>query len=1433
MEGHRPVKNSTIAPAVCFLAVALIPAARAQSSCSVTNPTSSTVFLYPQAAQLTLSCTSAPNAYKAIWYVDYSRWAVGFNADQHQAIVDWAEQWQGIPFAVQWQPALPGDGQHSVYAVVQDIYGNTIATTPTVSFNVNIQGRANHTCITTAPPSSSGTGLPCPTTPITTMSGQGYLQMVTGDSQFYVPGAYTPLIDGEPMSGAASQDYFGHYAACGFNETSQSGQPYAIIGDLATWCWPNGSHVFVVGSSKDAGSDPQLITETLPTSGSPSGNEIYFAPATNYPAGHWFYNGEPLVFSGAPPTPLAIGGFACGIGSPSGWHCSSNEITSITASSQTLTVNLNVNPISAWGASTAQTLFVRNLPYTDQTTGQQPCDGQFPIAAVTSSSESFVVPSTCNTATLITNLANSNINNNVELWSNPYCAIYIDKNDIQVSSAFTAIQPPSAPPGSFQCGSALSLTGSYSSTATTAKGRMRSPYWTGTYAGNGSVWGNDFVAVANPPAQNVGLMSLSNGSAGMQFEPPDWEYHGYYGKTGDTLCPGGNLTVLNTDYSTTTFSCGTYGSSVFTFSQDGGVSGAISFNTSTGAITYNATASWSDPAHQSAWAHVTIAGSLCGPSHNATCPSMTVYIENHGAIITFPHWTTCGVIAQAFNSGLPSNCQSFFPRNEWLLTSTSNTYPWQLLEDSNVNSIGLQGYNQGNSSGLTQASSSSCPSFPAPSDAAAMTWAQQYNMYLEGQIYDGIIYVNGEAYWAQGAVPILNNFKFNRQSCLQSLITWMTTPPNNRYWLLRVDDEVPDDIGLGSSTTPNPSPTIANASAPMAAYLPSITSLGVSGGVMTAVVTNIVAPTVWTQSAGTGNAFQLAGLTANSGCNGWYLISSVTGSGPYTITAAVPSYLSSCTASSIRDSGGVLELPSSTNPVVTPNAGMIPANPGQGCSQPNPPSGNDCQALSSSIYITTSGSTATVTWPGHNLTSGQVIRIWHGSTANLNTIAPITVTGTNSFTFQYPGGTGGAAPSCSPCNNSTDPNAYITVDPGFGASLLNSLWSIIDGVANAPAHCYSLFGVDYGGSNAFLYNWIGNPANVNCAGVIYTATAPTPLTEPDETVIQAAGWGSFYYPVRPLSLSPRVFLTSHPDYSPFQVSYCPSIWFNPACDKPALSGWVSGLSWAPELPLVQVMQSKIQGNSGVDHYRGGSGIQGNFFKTCCGWSWTGQGGINYGEPVTSPRSWNGVAHTYALLQARQSTELQPEANKPYLNNWVLTDAHTSSTYGNETTAMCISSYHCGAQALALNPISGGSLILYLTDGYTLRVYTSATMSALAGNPSSITPPSGDWGISPITGQQSPGLTWVFVSLPANYTPLDSITFAPPAALPFRASKFLIQVGYYPEDMRADPVTDCTSTCIISIDHHNLNAWYRVIYANTSAIPMSIGEPVQVPSQGLY
>jgi hypothetical protein len=282
------------------------------------------------------------------------------------------------------------------------------------------------------------------------------------------------------------------------------------------------------------------------------------------------------------------------------------------------------------------------------------------------------------------------------------------------------------------------------------------------------------------------------------------------------------------------------------------------------------------------------------------------------------------------------------------------------------------------------------------------------------------------------------------------------------------------------------------------------------------------------------------------------------------------------------------------------------------------------------------------------------------------------------------------------------------------------------------------------------------------------------------------------------------------------IQNCRSFLFNPACDRPGFSQ----INDRHETAVAQIMGQAFNGLAGGRMYGmyqdTTSAYSSN--KLCCGWNTVGTfgtgGSIN---PFSQPGSWQAVANTNALLVLTEDTHLQPEANKPFLPQpFFKTDAHLSATYGNQVAVLSGDEMPYGQLTVPLNPISGGSTLLYTTDGYTTMV------TPVAGNPSSITK---EW--SP-----SPGFTSVYISLPPGYTPLDNITFAPPSPLPFGASKFLIQLGYYPDDLRSDPVTDCTSACVIPVDHHNINAYFRVWYTDSNNQPKSIGGPTLIASQGL-
>lgn len=1325
MSAARP----SIQLCLSFLAALAFPFLLAGQTCSITSPAASQFIQAAQPIQLTATVASAPTAYKLVWFVDYQRWAQGFNADQRQAPVEFNEAWTGTPFAVTWYTGLDGDGPHTVSGILYDIFGNQLATCPAVSFTVRIQGFSNVSFNPPMPTSGTGPfGVNLPTTGLTVHS----------------------MLDGMDISGNSYYTIPSYYYACGGNNQAM----------MVTSCWPNGQHLVMGGLDPNTGAsvDPFVKSQAFASS-SVSGNVINVA-------NHVFQNTRPVVFSttGTLPSPIVAG-------------CQYLWATSSSNPSNTATLAIASGVITITLSSSCATLttgspvYLQNIPSTNLNTGQPNCDGYYSAASVSGNTFTVSAPSGCPNGISVSNCSSVAGNCALEVDINPYFVQYDDANDISVS----------AKPG----GSTVALT--CSGCSGTILTRLNSPYWTGS--GQNGFPGGSFTMIdyvlTGPPANIYQLVTFNNGTSPMQIQVPYWEYHGYAGKAGDTACPTG---ILNTDLSLTSKSCGSF---TYALTQDGGITGAISVNTSTGAITYNTTSSWSNPSAQSAWAKVTVSCPTCNATGNAL-PTVTVYIENHGnsaSSVTFPHFTHSGPIATSFTPG-----SSFYPISVWQAGSQAQM-PWAgpAFQRANVNSIW---YGLSYPTNLMNPAATSCPAWSTDQTMTGVAnFLTTYNMNLELDMYN--IWFNAASN-PMSLAAILNNTGYNRHACLQSYISyWQST---GHVWHLGSEDEVTNILGLYL----NPNPSIGGN---------RFISMTTSGGVATFNISNLNSGVaVWNQSAGTGNAIQILGLTTNSACNGWYLLSSISNT---TFTAPTPpGCANGLTITSSTDPGGQISMPfpalsAGGGNFPLQNAGPLPSN-----LNASPPE----QSLSSSIYITTSGSTATLTWPNHGLATGQAIRIWSGSTANLNIIAPVTVVNSSTVTFTYPGTTGGAAPSCQPCNNSTDPSAYITVDPNWGPNPLSQFYSIINSMPNPPATLWTILGGFFDGPNQTLIDFQGTPSNSSGA-FIYVQLPPNNYTGPDATVWQwmnyANPWGALNS--RAYQLRPRVSLiTGGYIGNNATIQLCRSFAFNPACDRPA------ALYWRPETKVAQIMGLKtmdVVGNRLYDEY---DHTDFGYSFLCCGWQNQGNWAGIAMNPFVGQKMWNAYAHINALLKMREDTELQPETNKPYLGPYFQTDAHLSATYGNETTVLCGDEMPYGQITVPLNPISGGSTIVYTTDGYT------TTVSNVSGNPSSVK-------------QEfctSPGKTWVYVSQPPGYTALDNITFGPPelngvVSLPFGASKFLIQVGYYPDDMRSDPVTDCTSSCTIPIDHHNVNAWYRVIDANSNSLPVSIGAPVEIPSQGLY
>jgi hypothetical protein len=1291
-------------------------------SCTITSPSSGQLFQTAAPLKLTAAIASAPRAYSIEYDIDNLRWAKAYARDPHDINPGPGESWAG-PFTSTWYTGLNGDGGHFISATVRDIFGTTLATCPTVNFNVRLQGMSNQS----ATIATSGS---------------------TGNADFLdFDGVYGGVIriDGRDNAGG----------------TEWTGIPISINGgirwqNLQTTRFPNGPRLVEMISTLTGGlrSDPLVKSQTF-SSANVSGNNIALT-------GHYLTGDSVVVLSttGTLPSPLAAG---------AQWLWTGSNTVTLSVASGVMTFTCS----SACGVTAGTPVYVRNIPYTNQVTGQPGCDGYYMAASGSGTSFTVSAPSTCPNG--ITGASNGSPGGCVksppgnictgayagtsalEVDVNPYFAQYVNANTVSLAAT--------------PAGATITLGGGGTGTHTITT-RLRSPWWTST-GDNGSAAPNVDYVRSGPSPKLRQLVTFANGNAPQELRPPYWEYHLIAGGATASACP----VIENTDGTQTAPSGGCGGTTGLTYTEvdDGGLSGVCSVDSS-GHIS----------PLMAGWCRVQIACISCAAG-GVTLPTVTVYVQVHSGSITFPHFTTCGVLATAFDTGLPSGCHSFFPISVWQLDpafatgydiapATRTLWVGPMMQESNINST-MFAFNAGNN--LITPTGTSCPNWSDPAQYLGYTesFANTWNTFLEFDNYQ-IYFFNGSGGGITPLAYILGNLGFDRQSCLQSLVTHQVN--FGRYWRYYNDDEL--SFTFGANLMPNPAIGGAN-----------WTSATTSGGVITFHVSGINTPSAWNQSTGGGNAIQITGATTNSCMNGWLLLTSTSST---TWTAPAGPCGNGLTINSESDPGAKMIInPSSLES--QHNISWLPASPSTATQVQmglNGLNSIDCTATP----------TCTVNYTGHNIPNGRAIRISGASSAHLNIIAPITVVNANSFTITYPNTTGGLAPASSVYNASTDGALKISIDPGWGPNPLGQFYSLINAVPNHPITSFSMLGSLFNTANGLgVYSYEGNPANTASA-FDYVPSLPTD---------SAHGWATYTdsssgIVTRAWQLKPRSMLASAGIYS---AHYCQSFQeFNPDCDRP------EQLFWQPEYMVAQIVGMLTRDASALRLYNFTSFTNIIYSNTCCGWQGNGTGTGQGISPATAPKMWSAYAHTNALIHLREDTHLEPEANKPYLGPMFFTDAHTSTTYGNELMILCGSETPYGPQTVALNRIGGGSTLKYVLDGYSLRV------SLVPNNPSS----------DAEEFCSTPGRTTVFVSQPPGRNALDNITFAPPAPLPFGASKMLIQVGYYPKAMEDDPVTDCTSACIIAVDHHNTAAWYRIIYADSNFLPRSIGDPVRIPSQGL-
>jgi hypothetical protein len=887
----------------------------------------------------------------------------------------------------------------------------------------------------------------------------------------------------------------------------------------------------------------------------------------------------------------------------------------------------------------------------------------------------------------------------------------------------------------------------------------------------GDFFNQQAVQSTSAPAYVIQVANFNNGTKPMEIEVPYWEMHLIAGAATQSVCPK----IKNTDLTFTTIACNASGLT-YTEVDDGGVSGVCSVDSS-GNVT----------PIMAGWCQVLVQCAACAAGGVSLAP-VSVYIQIHSGSINAPQFTHNGTVATAFSPG-----NSFFPLSAWhldikyftLWNGVTSSWAGPMMQESNLNSSMIEADPSGTAFGDPAGTSCYSATWPSSMHIYESAFAVQYGTYFEA----GIESTHWGPYGAGNLAALLNNAGYNRQSCFTGFLSQLGT--EGRTWRTFGYDEL-NAYMAGNYPFRNPNLGATN--------FPSIV---VSGGVATYNVAETFNG-AWNQAAGTGDWIKMAGAVTNTCLNGWFPVTGITNNGagyPVSFTTA-----STCANGTYTESTAQL-YHYWVNPNISgggENADTLPRLYGTG-------NDNNVQNWDGTFFtqIVVSGGVAEFYMQGHAIPNGRAIRV-HGSVNGLNVVAPATVIDANHFSITY-NGLFGTVPANGTYNSGNDAGLFVTVDPNFPPTPFLNLRALINSVTGHPATTWPAIGYTFTAGNPGVRNWTGNPAGEDAAND-YVPQPPFPIYGTDAGVWQWATYSqsSSGLATRAYQLQPRAMLWSGgPQYN----HYCVSFEFNPACDHP------KQLYWRPETLVAQLIGMLTLNVNALRLY--------NFdqttsldFANCCGWNspGTGTGGVAM-APYISPKQWSAMAHTDALIKLREDTELQPLANKPYMGPYFLTDAHSSPTYGNELKILCASETPYGLQTRALPRISGGSMLKYILTGYSLSV------QVMSGNPATDT----DEYCS------SPGRVTTYVALPAApaVQPIDHLTFAPPTPLPFGASKFLVQVGYYPRAMQDDPVTDCTSVCTIAVDHHNTNAWYRVIYADANSLPLSIGDPAKIPSQGLF
>ena len=1358
-----------IRKALCFL---LLTSPLFGASVTITSPTAGQTLTSVSAFPFTATVASAPTGYSLEWDIDSERWAVGYAKKPYPGSNDYRDAWFG-PWTVNYYPGWNGDGLHYLTATLRDAFGVLLAST-SVNFNTFTIGMGNQSMSPAMPTSGNqsnvgglswdghGMGLAVDGVPI---DSNGLL-ITDNNNNVYSSG----WINTSPN---VWQVFTSTNPTSVFFNINTAGTKVGSIGAVTAfedWFW-GANELYVFSTTQ-----PGTTCHSNPANTSQTGGHIFRDfDTTCWPNGqhqavlNWFPSAvDPYVkFMVVGSTAIASNNITV----PS--HFFANNTPIVFQTTATLPSPLVAGTQWFWGTST-----------TNSNTATLTIAGGT-MTVVCSASCGETAGSMINFMNIQSTAKNGLPNCDglfpvASVWTTSFTVIApatcpngaasslnleIDINPYFAQYVDSNTISVSATPG----GSTVVLSTTPMMGLTTIETRMKSSYYTSS-GNNGAPTPNvDYMAVGGWGLL-IQTVTFANGTTPMELRPPYWEVHGVVGGSKVSVCP----TIENTDLTSTALTCNGTGVG-YQEVDDGGQSGVCSVDAS-GNISFLSPG----------WCKVNVTCSGC-TAKTTSLPQVTVYVQSHSGSITFPHFTHAGPIATSYTPG-----SSFIPISMWQLdigdlnATDHNVRPtWfgPTMQSSNLNSA-LN--NLGSGVGPGTSPQSSCPVWTSTTteEGKEEAFANLWNIYFEHDLSD-VWFLNNNSNSVTALSAILNNQQYDRQTCVKNLVAHHIA--TGRYWRYFNDDEFSNI--LGAYLMPN---TLIGGK--------NWTSAVVNAGTITFNVQNISAQTQWNQTTGNGYWVRVASAT-NSCLNGWYPLNGVFSSSWTSITT--------CANGTYAPSGGTITESSAaivTSPEVLAQGQNISSLPNNlpydqqawNAVYTDGTFGAVSTAMSS---MTCTSGTCSIHYVANAIPAGNAIRISGATTANLNIVSTITVVSADTFTITYSNMTGELQPADGIYTIATDPNLRLTVDPNWGTNPLFQFYALVRSVANHPAISWSMLGNLFSvGNSTGLYSYMGDPNNTDAASD-YVPTVPTNVYADDAGV-----WGYMTYTQASSGLTTRAYQTQPrsglPGLGVYSTKFSQNFQeFNPNTDKP------SQLQ-RPESLIPETM-AMLALNMDAFRYYNFTGNMGVIYSnTCCGWSAGGTGTGNGSNPFINPKLWASMVHTNALLKMLEPNVLQPFANKPYLGPMFITDAHTSAMYGNELMVVCGDNVAYGTQTVTLPQISGGTTLKYILNGYSL------TTSVLPGNPSTDTE----------EFCKTPGQTTVFISQPPGFNQMDSVNFSPPASLPYGSSKYLIQVGYYSGAMQDDPITDCTSGCTIPIQHYHVDAYYRIIYADSNSLPLTVGDP---------